>query len=101
MSNRTLESSGVQVIKDNLLHLLVNFLLLAKDDIALTFDGIAVQGRVLKNVCEDLNRLGDVRLEGLCVVDGLFARGVCVQVSAQILNLELNIVLIAVVGTLR
>ena len=90
----------MQVVKDNLLHLLVNLLLLAKDDIALTLDGIVVQGRVLENVGEDLDRLGDVGLEGLCVVDSLLARGVGVQVSAHVLDLDLEIVLTTGVGAL-
>ena len=34
-----LESSGVKVVKDNLLDLLLNLLGLAKDDVALTLDG--------------------------------------------------------------
>lgn len=41
--NCTLESSGVQVVKDNFLHLLINLLLFAKDDIAFAFNGVAVQ----------------------------------------------------------
>jgi hypothetical protein len=98
--NRTLEGSGVQVIKDNLLHLLVNLLLLTENDITLTLDGIVVQGRVLENVREDLDRLGDVGLEGLGVVDSLLSRGICVQVSAHVLNLHLNIVLATGAGAL-
>lgn len=96
----TLESSGVQVVKDNLLHLLVNLLLLAENDIALALNGIVVQGRVLENVGKNLNRLGDVGLEGLGVVDSLLAGSVGVQVGTHVLDLDLNVVLTTGVGTL-
>jgi len=96
----TLEGGGVQVIEDNLLHLLVDLLLLAEDDIALTLNSLVVQGRVLEDIREDLNRLGDIGLEGLGVVDSLLARGVGVQVSAHVLNLDLKVVLTTSVGAL-
>lgn len=88
------------MVKDNLLHLLVNLLLLAKDDITLALNGGVIQGRVLENVGEDLNGLGDIGLEGLGVVDGLLAGSVGVQVSTHVLDLDLEIVLAARAGAL-
>lgn len=96
----TLEGGGVKVVKDNLLHLLVNLLLLAEDDITLALNGSVIQGGVLENVREDLNGLGDIGLEGLGVVDGLLAGSVGVQVSTHVLNLDLKVVLAAGVGAL-
>lgn len=90
----------MKVVKDNLLHLLVNLLLLAEDDITLALNGSVIQGGVLENVREDLNGLGDIGLEGLGVVDGLLAGSVGVQVSTHVLNLDLKIVLAAGVGAL-
>lgn len=88
------------MVKDDLLHLLVNLLLLAEDDITLALNGSVIQGGVLENVREDLNGLGDIGLEGLGVVDGLLAGSVGVQVSTHVLNLDLKIVLATGVGAL-
>lgn len=67
------ESGGVQVVEDNLLELLVNLLLLAKNDVALTLNGLGVELGVLENVGKDVDGVGDVRVEGLGVVDGVLA----------------------------
>ena len=67
-----LESSGVEVVENNLLELLVNLLLLTQDNVPLTFNGTGLQLRVLKDVCEDVDGLGDIVVEGLRVVDGVF-----------------------------
>ena len=96
----TLEGGGVKVVKDNLLHLLINLLLLAENDITLALDGSVIQSGVLENVREDLNGLGDIGLEGLSVVDGLLAGSVGVQVSTHVLNLDLKVVLAASAGAL-
>lgn len=45
-----LESSGVQVVENDLLNLLLNLLGLAKDDIALALDGRLLELRVLQNI---------------------------------------------------
>lgn len=67
------ESGGVQVVEDNLLELLVNLLLLAKNDVALALDGLGVELGVLEDVGKDVDGVGDVGVEGLGVVDGVFA----------------------------
>ena len=67
----TLEGRGVQVVKDNFLKLLIHLFLLAKDDIALAFNGLWVELRVLKDIGKDVNGLWDIGVEGLGVVDGV------------------------------
>lgn len=67
-----LESGGVEVVENNLLELLVNLLLLTQDHIPLTLNGTGLQLRVLENVCEDVDGLGNVAVERLGVVDCVF-----------------------------
>ena len=68
-----LVSSGVQVVEDNLLELLVNLLLLAQNHITLTLDGCGLELGVLEDVGEDVDGLRDIVVEGLGVVDGVLA----------------------------
>lgn len=67
-----LVSGGVKVVEDNLLELLVNLLLLAQDHIALTLDGTGLELRVLEDIGEDVDGLGDIVVKGLGVVDSVF-----------------------------
>ena len=67
-----LVSGGVQVVEDDLLELLVNLLLLAQDHITLTLNSTGLELRVLKDIGEDVDGLGDIVVEGLGVVDGVF-----------------------------
>jgi hypothetical protein len=67
-----LESSGVQMVKDNLLELLVNLLLLTQNHISLTLDSSGLQLRVLQDIGEDVDGLGDIVVERLGVVDSVF-----------------------------
>lgn len=69
----SLESGSVEVVENDLLELLVNLLLLAENDIALTLNGLGLELRVLENVGENVDSGGDVRVERLGVVDGVFA----------------------------
>lgn len=68
-----LESGGMEVVEDDLLELLVNLLLLAEDHITLTLNGAGLELRVLEDVSEDVDGLGNVGVEGLGVVDGVFS----------------------------
>jgi hypothetical protein len=68
-----LEGSGVEVVKDNLLELLVNLLLLTEDHVPLALNGSRLQLRVLQDIGEDIDGLGDIVVEGLGVVDGVFS----------------------------
>ena len=67
-----LVSGGVKVVEDNLLELLVNLLLLAQDHITLTLNGTSLELGVLEDIGEDVDGLGDIVVEGLGVVDGVF-----------------------------
>jgi hypothetical protein len=91
----------VQVVKDDLLELLVHLLLLTKDHVPLPLDGRLVELRVLENVREDVNGLVDVLVERLGVVDSLLAGGVGVEVGAEVLDLELELGLVARLGALE
>lgn len=100
-TRHTLEGHGVQVVEDNLLHLLVHLLLLTQDDIALPLNRRVLEFGVLQDVADDVHGLADVLAEALCVVDGLLTGSVRVEVSTEVFNLELKGVLTAFVGTLE
>jgi hypothetical protein len=68
-----LESGGMQVVKDNFLELLVDLFLFAEDDITLALDGLGLELGVLEDIGENIDGGGDVIVEGLGVVDGVFA----------------------------
>lgn len=68
-----LVSSSVKVVKDNLLNLLLNLLRLAKDNVALALNGSLIETGVLENIGEDVDTLGNIRVEGLGEVDGVLA----------------------------
>jgi hypothetical protein len=72
-----LESSGVEVIENDLLNLLLDLLGLAEDNVALTLDGGLLELGVLKNIGENIDTLGNIRVEGLGEVDGVFALDEC------------------------
>lgn len=64
---------GVEVVKHNLLNLLLDLLRLAQDDIAFPLNGRLLELGVLQNVLQDVDALGDVLVQGLGEVDGVFA----------------------------
>lgn len=68
-----LEGSGVEVIEDDLLNLLLNLLGLAEDHVALALDGRLLELGVLENVGKDVDALGHIRVEGLGEVNGVLA----------------------------
>jgi hypothetical protein len=68
-----LESGCVQVVENNLLELLVHLFLLAENDITLALDGLGLELGVLEDVGENVDGCGDVVVESLGVVDGVFA----------------------------
>ena len=95
----TLESNGVQVVKDNLLHHLVYLLLLSQDDIALPLDGGLLELAVLQDIADDIHCFRHIISECFGVVDGLLPAGVGVQVCAQVLDLQLQGMLIALASS--
>lgn len=121
-----LESSGVQVVENNLLNLLLNLLGLSENDVAFALDGGRLQLGVLQDIGQDVDGLRDIGVEGLGEVDGVLAltvvlvvrffffsmrllrvrknktnRGVGVQVATHVLNLELQLMLRSLCGTLE
>jgi hypothetical protein len=68
-----LEGSGVQVVEDNLLNLLLDLLGLSENDVALALDGGLLELGVLQNIGQDVDGLGNIGVEGLGKVDGVLA----------------------------
>ena len=54
----------MQVVENDLIQLLLNLLGLSKNDVALTFDGGGFELRVLEDIGENVDALGDVGIEG-------------------------------------
>jgi hypothetical protein len=71
-----LESSGVQVVENHLLNLLLDFLRLAKDDIALALNGRLLELGVLQDIGQDVDALRNVGVEGLGEVNCVLALSV-------------------------
>jgi hypothetical protein len=61
------------MIKHHFFQLLFDFFLFSEDDISFALDGCGFELRVLENVGEDVDSLGDVGVEGFGVVDSVFA----------------------------
>lgn len=97
----TLESGLVEMIKYNLLELLVDFLLFPQNNIPLPLDRTSVQFRVLQDIRQDVNSSRDILVECLGVVDGLFSRSVGVQVSTHVFNFQFQSSLITGLGSLE
>lgn len=72
-----LESSGVEVVKDNLLNLLLDLLRLAEDHVTLTLDRTLLELGVLEDIGQDVDALGNIGVESLGEVDGVFALPSC------------------------
>jgi hypothetical protein len=89
------------VVEDDLLHLLINLLLLPYNDVPFPLNSPLLELRVLEDIRDDVDGLGHVLAEGLGVVDGLLAGGVGVEVGAEVLDLELKCVLGAAASALE
>lgn len=76
----------MKVVEDDFLELLVNLLLFAENDVALALDGLGLELGVLQNIGKNVDSCGDVGVEGLGVVDGVFA---LLDPSVHILLLQL------------
>lgn len=61
------------MVEDDFLELLVNLLLFAENDITLALDGLGLELGVLEDIGENVDGCGDVVVESLGVVDGVFA----------------------------
>ena len=78
-----------------------NVLGLSEDDVLLPVDSGSVKLRVLGNVGEDLDHLGDVLVERVGLESGLFSGGVGVEGRTEVLDLELELVLVSGRGSLE
>ena len=63
----------MQMIKDNFLKLFVDLFLFSEDYIALSLNGLGLKFRILQNIREYVYCSGDIRVEGLGIIDGVFA----------------------------
>lgn len=79
-----LVSSSVQVVENDLLELLVDLLLLTQDHVSLPLDSGRLELGVLKDIGKDVNGLGDVGVEGLGVVDSVFALSRTISIANEI-----------------
>ena len=113
-----LEGGGVQVVKDNLVELLLDLLGLAQDHVTFPLNGRRLELGVLEDIGEDVDALGHIVVEGPGEVDGVLAlysrvsgvgpvdgpymthRGVSVQVATHVLDLELELRLGPLLGAL-
>jgi hypothetical protein len=91
----------VQVVKHNLLKLLVNLFLLPQDDIPLSLNRRLVQFGVLQDVAEDVNSLGNILVETFRVVYGLLPGCVGIEVGSNILDFKLEVGLLSGFSTLE
>jgi len=98
---RTLVSDSVEMIKHDLLVLLVNLLLLTQDDIAFALNGTSFELGVLEDVGDDVDGLRDILAEALGVVNRLLTRSVRIEMCADILHFNLKGMLGTTAGALE
>lgn len=97
----TLEGDRVEVVKNNLLKLLIDLFLLPENNAALPLNGRILELRVLQNVADDVHGHRDVFAEAFGVVNGLLAGGVGIKMSANIFDLYFERVLCPSAGSLE
>lgn len=116
-----LEGSGVKMVENNLLELLLDLLRLPQDNIPLALNGRLLELGVLEDVGENVDGLWRVLIQRLGEVDCVFTliymsvletgkvvdparrmtnRGVGVKVSSHVLNLKLQLLLCPLVRAL-
>lgn len=109
-----LEGGGMQMVKDNLLDLLFNLLRLAQNNVTFPFDSGRLELGVLEDIGKNVDALWHVLVQGLGKVDCILAlfqksdaenlgrgilgdvttyRSVGIQVSAHVLDFELQLLL--------
>ena len=62
----------MQMIKNDFLELLVDFLLFSQNYVSLSLDGLGLEFGILQDIGEYVDRSRDIGVEGLGVVDGVF-----------------------------
>lgn len=120
-----LEGGCVKVVKDDLFELTVDFLLFADNDLSFTLDGTFFQFGALDDIRENFHGFGSIVFKRFGVVDGVFTllveglvffflaieeeaqlqmspyRCISVQMSTHILNIQFELLLCALVGSLE
>src|SRR5258708_29778414 len=91
----------MEVIKDNFLVLLIDFLLLPQDNITLPRDCRGFKLGVLQEITDDVHSGRNVFTERLGIVKGLLARGVSIEMSAEVLDLKFESMLRTAVRSLE
>ena len=76
-------------------------MLFSQYNVPLPFDSRRVKLGALEDIADDVDRLRDILLEALGVVDGLLPRCVSVEVGTNVLDLKLQSVLGTTAGTLE
>ena len=77
----------LEMVEDDVVGRVVGLADLLQDDGALALQFLGLEGRVLQDVGEDVERERHVLLQHLGVIGGAFARGVGVEVAADRLDL--------------
>ena len=88
------------MIKNNLLEVRFDFLHLSQDDPAFAFNLVLSELRVLQDIREDFHHLSDILGKAFGVENRLFSRSVSIQMGSHVLNLQLDIGLRALSGSL-
>lgn len=60
------------MIENNLFQLFVYLFLFSQDHVTFPLNGGGIELRVLENVGKDIDRLGNIGVEALGIVDGIF-----------------------------
>lgn len=87
----TLVGSSMQMIEDHLLQIALHLLHFTQNDGSLACNFSLAQFRVLNDIGQNLNSFGNILGQTLGIEHGLLARCVRVQVSTEVLNLQLQI----------
>jgi hypothetical protein len=91
----------VQVVEHDLFELLVHLLLFPQNHIPLSLNRGLLQLAILQNVANNVDTLLHVLAKALGIIHRLFARGVSIEVGAEVLDLEFQGVLRTAVGALE
>ena len=78
------------MVENDLLELLINFLLLPKDNIPLPLNSRIVKLRVLQDITDDIHRLPNILTEALRIINSLLPRSIRIQMSTEVLDLQLQ-----------
>ena len=89
------------MIENNFLKLLINLLLLSKNDIPLPLNSRVFELGVLQNIADNVDSYWHILAEALGIVDGLFPRSVGIKMCTNVLNLQFERMLRSPTGSLK